>query len=136
MGMDEHSQSVITGRRAGRDHAARVGRRHGHRFERFWERLDAATTTGSDHGGTPRCGRDRPAWSGSARRNPGDLYEGEYEGLYCTGARSSKTGSADREWALHSEHPTLDLVKTRERNWFFRLSRYGDVMKQKITSGE
>jgi methionyl-tRNA synthetase len=34
------------------------------------------------------------------------------------------------------EHPTLELVRTKERNHFFRLSRYRDTLLQRITSGE
>ena len=34
------------------------------------------------------------------------------------------------------EHPTLELVHTRERNHFFRLSRYRDALLQLIRSGE
>jgi len=135
MGMDEHSQSVIAAaERAGTTPRAWVDDM-ATRFERFWERLECSNddwirTTEPRHvaGVTALLERIRA-------KNPGDLYEGEYEGLYCTGCEEFKT-EAQIANGRCIEHPTLDLVKTRERNWFFRLSKYGDVMKQKITSGE
>src|SRR2546426_3875136 len=33
------------------------------------------------------------------------------------------------------EHPTLELIRTRERNHFFRLSAYRDAVLERIRSG-
>ena len=135
MGMDEHSQSVIAAAERGGVTPRAWVDDMAQRFERFWSRLECSNddwirTTEPRHvaGVTALLDRIR-------EKNPGDLFEGEYEGLYCTGCEEFKT-DAQIVNGHCIEHPTLDLVKTKERNWFFRLSRYQDVMKQKITSGE
>ena len=50
----------------------------------------------------------------------GDLYERNYEGLYCTGCEAFVTGPC----AEHDKPPE----RVRERNWFFRLSRHRDAL--------
>lgn len=67
-------------------------------------------------------------------KESGKLFEGEYEGWYCVGCESFKTETelVDGICPLHNKKP--ELVK--EQNWFFKLSDYGEILKQKITSGE
>lgn len=64
----------------------------------------------------------------------GDVYEGDYEGLYCVGCEAFKKDSelVDGNCPLHNRKP--ELVK--ERNWFFKLSAYGDRVLEKINSNE
>lgn len=135
MGMDEHSQSVLQA-------AARAGvqpqewvDRMANRFEEFWRRLECSNddwirTT------EPRHAR---AVTELLRRiqqfNPDDLYVAEYEGLYCTGCEEFKQDTQIVNGHC-IEHPTLELIRTRERNHFFRLSRYRDQLLQLITRGE
>ncbi len=135
MGMDEHSQSVIqAAQAAGVPPAAWVDRMAG-RFAEFWRRL------GCSHDDWIRTTQPRHRAAVTAlleairAENPDDLFEGEYEGLYCTGCEEFKTG-AQIENGRCIEHPTLELVPTHERNWFFRLSRYADRLLQLIRSGE
>jgi methionyl-tRNA synthetase len=54
-----------------------------------------------------------------------DLYEREYEGLYCVRCESFVTDD--------HEHPGLERVA--ERNWFFRLSRYEADLLELLESG-
>jgi len=135
MGMDEHSQSVLQA-------AARAGvqpqewvDRMANRFEEFWHRLECSNddwirTT------EPRHAR---AVTELLRRiqqfNPDDLYVAEYEGLYCTGCEEFKQDTQIVNGHC-IEHPTLELIRTRERNHFFQLSRYRDQVLQLITGGE
>jgi methionyl-tRNA synthetase len=134
MGMDEHSQSVLQA-------AARAGvtpkewvDRMAARFEDFWKRLECSNddwirTT------EPRHARAVTELLGRIQRmNPDDLYVAEYEGLYCTGCEEFKQDSQIANGHC-IEHPTLDLVHTRERNHFFRLSRFRDPLLRMITSG-
>ena len=134
MGMDEHSQSVLQA-------AARAGvqpqewvDRMANRFEEFWHRLECSNddwirTT------EPRHAR---AVTELLRRiqqfNPDDLYVAEYEGLYCTGCEEFKQDTQIVNGHC-IEHPTLELIRTRERNHFFQLSRYRDQLLQLITRG-
>jgi methionyl-tRNA synthetase len=135
MGMDEHSQSVLQA-------AARAGvppqewvDRMANRFEEFWRRLECSNddwirTT------EPRHARAVTELLGRIQQfNPDDLYVAEYEGLYCTGCEEFKQDTQIVNGHC-IEHPTLELIRTRERNHFFRLSRYRDQVLQLITRGE
>jgi methionyl-tRNA synthetase len=134
MGMDEHSQSVLqAAARAGVQPQEWVDRMAA-RFEEFWQRLECSNddwirTT------EPRHARSVTELLRRIQRlHPDDLYVAEYEGLYCTGCEEFKQDSQIVNGHC-VEHPTLELVHTRERNHFFRLSRYRDPILQLITSG-
>ncbi len=134
MGMDEHSQSVIqAAARAGVAPRAWVDRM-GATFADYWQRLhcsndDWIRTT------EPRHIRSVMALLERIRRSrPGDLFEAQYEGLYCTGCEEFKQG-ADIVDGRCVEHPTLDLVPTKERNHFFRLSAYRDRILELVRGG-
>jgi methionyl-tRNA synthetase len=58
----------------------------------------------------------------------GDLYERDYEGLYCPGCEAFVDRAPCPE---HDGAPEL----VRERNWFFRLSRYQRVLRDLIADG-
>ena len=135
MGMDEHSQSVLQA-------AARAGGRPqewvdrmADRFQDFWKRLECSNddwirTT------EPRHARSvNELLQRIQQVHPDDLYVAEYEGLYCTGCEEFKQESQIVDGHC-IEHPTLELVPTRERNHFFRLSRYRDLVLALITKGE
>jgi len=104
------------------------------RFEEFWQRLECSNddwiqTT------EPRHARSVTELLQRIQRlHPDDLYVAEYEGLYCTGCEEFKQDSQIVNGRC-VEHPTLELVQTRERNHFFRLSRYRDTVLKLITSG-
>ena len=134
MGMDEHSQSVLQA-------AARAGvppqewvDRMASRFAEFWARLECS------HDDWIRTTEPRHFRSVTEllrriqRLHPDDLYVSEYEGLYCTGCEEFKQESQIVNGRC-IEHPTLELIPTRERNHFFRLSRYGDRILDLITTG-
>ena len=135
MGMDEHSQAVLQAAELnGLDPQTWVDRM-GERFESFWRRLECSNddwirTTEPRHRRTVTALLDA-----IARRNPDDLFVGEYEGLYCVGCEEFKQPAqiVNRHCI---EHPTLELIPTRERNHFFRLSRYRDQLLELIRSGE
>ncbi len=135
MGMDEHSQSVLQA-------AAKAGvppqdwvDRMAARFADFWARLDCSNddwirTT------EPRHFRSVMELLQRIQRfHPDDLYISEYEGLYCTGCEEFKQESQIVNGRC-IEHPTLELIATRERNHFFRLSRYGSRILDLITTGK
>ena len=134
MGMDEHSQSVLqAAARAGVNPQEWVDRMAA-RFASFWKRLECSNndwirTT------EPRHARSVTELLRRIQRlHPDDLYVAEYEGLYCTGCEEFKQDSQIVNGHC-IEHPTLELVQTRERNHFFRLSRYRDAVLELITSG-
>ncbi len=135
MGMDEHSQSVIqAAARASSTPQVWVDRLAA-RFESFWNRLlctndDWIRTTEPRHARAVTELLER-----IVRENPDDLFVAEYEGLYCIGCEEFKQESQIVDGHC-IEHPSLELVRTRERNHFFRLSRYRDRLLELITSSE
>jgi methionyl-tRNA synthetase len=80
--------------------------RHGPAVERFWRACTAA----------------------------GDIYLGEYEGLYCVGCEQFYLPSELQDGLCPEHLRPPELVS--ERNYFFRLSRYQDELVRLIRSGE
>jgi methionyl-tRNA synthetase len=134
MGMDEHSQSVIQmASRSGISPRQWVDRM-AETFAEYWRRLhcsndDWIRTTEPRHAAAVTALLQR-----IQQRRPGDLFEAEYEGLYCTGCEEFKTGAQIVNGHC-IEHPTLELIPTKERNHFFRLSAYRDEVLTRIRSG-
>lgn len=135
MGMDEHSQSVVQASGETGITPQEWTDRMASRFESFWNRLhcsndDWIRTT------EPRHARSVTALLRAIQqRSPNDLFVAEYEGLYCTGCEEFKQESQIVNGRC-VEHPTLELVLTRERNHFFRLSSYRDAVLERIRSGK
>ncbi|HKW41058.1 MAG TPA: methionine--tRNA ligase [Gemmatimonadales bacterium] len=134
MGMDEHSQSVIqTAARSGATPQQWVDRMAS-TFAAYWRRLQCSNddwirTTEPRHATAVTALLDR-----IQQRRPADLFEAEYEGLYCTGCEEFKTGAQIVNGHC-IEHPTLELIPTKERNHFFRLSAYRDAVLERVRSG-
>ena len=135
MGMDEHSQSVIQAAAAAHVAPAVWVEKMAARFADFWRRLECSnddwirTTEPRHHAAVAAL------LEAIRERSPDDLFQGEYEGLYCNGCEEFKT-EAQMVGGRCIEHPTLELVPTHERNWFFRLSRYGERLLALIGSGD
>ena len=76
--------------------------------------------------------RHRPGvewlWRACAAR--GDLYQRTWEGRYCAGCEAFVDDTVD----ICPEHQTAP-EPVRELNWFFRLSRYREPIRDAITSG-
>lgn len=68
-------------------------------------------------------------------KESGKLYEGEYEGLYCVGHEAFVKESDLDELGLCPDHKTKP-ESVSEKNWFFKLSEYGEILKDKIESDE
>lgn len=64
----------------------------------------------------------------------GDLYKRTYQGLYCSGCEAFLTDKdmENGKCIIHKKEPEL----VQEENYFFRLSAYTKVLKNKINSGE
>ncbi len=64
----------------------------------------------------------------------GDIYKGEYEGLYCVGCENFKMEKdlVDGKCQDHNTEPE----RIRQENYFFRLSKYADCIKEAIEKGE
>lgn len=53
----------------------------------------------------------------------GDIYKGDYEGLYCVGCESFKT-EKDLVKGKCPEHPNKEIEHVKEETYFFKLSKY------------
>jgi methionyl-tRNA synthetase len=129
-GTDDHSlKNVLAAERAGCSPAELVTRN----AEQF-RQLAAALQISSDvFLSTSQSAAHAPAvyalWQACAAR--GDLYRGAYRGLYCVGCERF----ADPDETRCAEHDVrLELIE--ENNWFFRLSRYRERLREGIESGE
>ncbi len=134
MGMDEHGQKVAqSAEQAGMPPETWVTT-IAERFARTWARLlcsndDWIRTTEERHK------RSVTRFIELIReRNPDDINVGEYEGLYCVGCEEFKQESQIVDGRC-VEHPSRDLERRRERNYFFRLSRWGPRVLELIRSG-
>src|SRR6267378_230085 len=132
MGMDEHSQSVIQAAARASVSPQQWVDRMAATFADYWRRLHC---TNDDWIRTtePRHARAVAALLERIRaRHPADVFEAEYEGLYCAGCEEFKTGAQIVDGHC-VEHPTLQLILTKERNHFFRLSAYRDAVLEDIS---
>lgn len=131
IGMDEHGQKVAqTAAARGMEPQAFVDEVTG-RFVAMWDALTISRdqfirTTDPAHKSGVRAFIKR-----IADASPDDFYEKEYEGWYCVGCELFKRDDeiVDGKCVLH---PTRDLQWTRERNWFFRLSKYQKFLQDLI----
>ena len=64
----------------------------------------------------------------------GDLYEKEYEGLYCVGCEAFvlEKDLVNGECSIHKKAPE----RLKEKNWFFKLSKYSEKIKELIFKDE
>ena len=64
----------------------------------------------------------------------GDLYKKEYEGLYCVGHEAFITEKDLVDGKCPDHGTATEFLK--EENYFFRLTKYHQTIKEKIESGE
>jgi methionyl-tRNA synthetase len=107
--------------------------RHADQFQALGPLLDVSF---DDFIRTSSDARHRPAverlWSACERS--GDLYQRQYEGLYCVGCEQFYEES-ELDGGRCRDH-TTPLERVTETNWFFRLSRYERRLIELIESGE
>ncbi len=132
-GTDEHGSKITqAAREAGKETAAFVDE-VALRFKDLREPLDLSWDE------FIRTSDKQKHWPGAEAlwqkiEQVGDIYEKEYEGLYCVGCEAFVTERdlVDGLCPHHGKPPEL----LKEKNLFFKLSKYGDQIKQAIESGE
>lgn len=62
------------------------------------------------------------------------IYQGEYKGLYCTGCEKFLT-EKELVGGKCPDHKTMP-EELKEKNYFFRLSDYKEILREKIEKGE
>jgi len=94
------------------------------RFEAAWPKLEVETddfirTTQPRHeSGVQRL------WEEIRRKNPDDLYLGDYEGWYCVGCEELKTEKELEQPGNICPLHKRPVERVKEKSYFFRLSRY------------
>jgi methionyl-tRNA synthetase len=130
-GLDEHGQKVAqTAAERGMTPQAFVDE-IAEQFEVMWRRLNISydqfiRTSNEAHKLGVRALVER-----IHHTSPDDFYERAYEGWYCVGCELFKREGeiVDGKCVLH---PTRTLQWTQEQNWFFRLSKYQDFLRDHI----
>jgi methionyl-tRNA synthetase len=121
MGNDEHSQNVYrSAQEQGMDPLAYCDEME-REFTKTWRALDVSfddfirTTQARHKAGVTALTQ--------GIYDAGDIYEGMYEGWYCVGCEAFKQEKdlIDGRCPLH---PATEPQWIKEKNWFFRLSRY------------
>jgi methionyl-tRNA synthetase len=131
MGNDEHSQNVYKRARSlGLEPAAYCDQME-QEFRAVWSALDVSfddfiRTTEPRH----RAAVEHLA---QACFDAGDIYEGEYNGWYCVSCESFKQ-ERDLLEGRCPLHPAQVPEWLRERNYFFRLSKYRDALLEHFTA--
>lgn len=108
------------------------------KFQMAWDRLDISNndfirTTEKRHEKIVTEFWKQLKTAKTPKRNPA-IYVAEYEGLYCVGCESFKTEDELIELKCPDHKTKCEIVK--EKNWFLRLSDYGETLKDLIESGE
>lgn len=62
-----------------------------------------------------------------------DLYKGTYEGYYCEGCEVYKTHSELTEKGQCPYHPSREIQRIKEKNYFFKWSNYTNRLRSLIT---
>ena len=119
-GTDEHGQKIFeAAQKAGKD-VQEYADYHAASFEKLKNNLNLSydafiRTTGVQH-----MEAAQEMWKRCKEK--GDIYEKEFEGLYCVGCERflSERDIAEGKCHIHQTEPQL----LKEKNWFFRLSKY------------
>jgi methionyl-tRNA synthetase len=64
----------------------------------------------------------------------GDIYKASYDGLYCEGCEAYKTLTELNDDGQCLLHPTREIQKISEENYFFKWSKYSDYLKKLVSS--
>lgn len=102
-------------------------------FQKTWDTLNIARDEFSRN--TSQRHKDAVKLFFERLKDSGKIYEAEYEGLYCIGHEAFMKEADLKEDGTCPDHGTKpELVK--EKNWFFKLSEYQEVLRGKIEAGE
>ena len=131
-GTDDNALKNVLAAEAAGVPVAEFVARNGDRFEALGRPLQVAS---DDYIRTSTDPRHRPGverlWRACA--DAGDLYQRDYEGLYCRGCEAFLTADELRDGRCPEHAVAPEPV--RERNWFFRLSRHEAALREAVESG-
>ena len=102
--------------------------------ERFAALADPLSLTYDDFIRTSTDPRHRAGVEAIWRACADDLYQARYEGLYCIGCEHYLTPD-ELDAAGHCPEHATPPQRIEEHNWFFRLSRYAEPIREAIETG-
>lgn len=131
-GSDEHGQKIFeAAQKAGKDTQEYVDH-YASTFQELREALDLSynhfiRTTDPHH-----IEAAQEMWKRCAAK--GDIYEKEFEGLYCVGCERYLTerDMQDGRCIIHG----TELVLMKEKNWFFKFSKYAELLLTYLNNPE
>lgn len=130
-GSDEHGQKIFeASEKAGEDTQSYVDH-YAREFEKLKTSLDLSYDSFTRTTSPSHKKAAQEMWR--LCQEKGDIYEKEFEGLYCVGCERylSERDIREGKCSIHLKEPEL----RREKNWFFRLSKYQDqILKYLETS--
>ncbi|HPW39469.1 MAG TPA: methionine--tRNA ligase [bacterium] len=131
-GTDEHGAKVAESAEAANKTPQEFCDENSAKFQMLWDRLDISNdafirTTSSYH-------QQGVAAFLNRLKEAGAIYEGEYQGLYCTGCENFITEKelVDGKCPNHDKAPQV----IKEKNYFFKLKDYLPKVKELLDSGE
>ena len=135
IGMDEHGQKVAQAAAAERRTPQEQVDEISAKFQRTWQYLSISydqfiRTTDNMHKRGVRALIQQ-----IFEHSPDDFYVKSYAGWYCVGCEAFKTDAEISEGKCLL-HPTRTLEWVEEKNWFFRLSAYGDRLKELLSRND
>jgi methionyl-tRNA synthetase len=132
-GSDENAQTVVRGAEKAGQEIHEFTDSLVEEFKKLFKQLDIS------YDQFIRTSDEQVHWPGAIAlwnklQETGDIYKKEYEGLYCIGHEAFMT-EKDLVDGKCPDHGTVP-ERLKEENYFFKLSKYTDTVKQKIESGE
>ncbi|PIT90375.1 MAG: methionine--tRNA ligase [Candidatus Komeilibacteria bacterium CG10_big_fil_rev_8_21_14_0_10_41_13] len=107
-------------------------------YKQAWQNLNInynyfIRTTDQDHVGAVQKIFNELKEAKTPKGNPA-IYQADYQGLYCTGCEKFMTDKdlVDGKCPDHNREPE----ELSEKNWFFRLSDYTQILEEKIIKDE
>ncbi len=131
-GTDEHGAKVASSAEAAGKSPQKFCDENSAKFQLVWDRLNISNdnflrTTSDQH-------KKGVVKLLTKLKDVGAIYEGQYEGLYCTGCEKFITEKelVDGKCSDHQKAPEV----LKEKNYFFKLKDYLPIIAEKINNGE
>jgi len=127
VGTDDHGLKVARSAQAAGRTPVEQADRISARFRRAWDTLGIrydrfVRTSTAGHAAGVRSLIER-----ILERHPDAFYQKAYEGWYCVGCESFRT-ARELDDGRCAVHPSLDIERVAESNWFFRLSAFREQL--------
>lgn len=131
-GTDDNAQKNVQAAEASGIPVAQYVNQHAKEFRDLEKRLNVSNDYFIETSVDPRhLSGAQKLWMSCKKE---DIYKKSYRGLYCLGCEEFKT-EGDLENGECPEHPGKKLEVIEEENYFFKLSNYGQQLKELIESG-